>query len=104
MFQTKIQLEEGQRLTLVELGSSLTVAGWDGQDVQIRLRDGQSGDLTIEQAESGPAVSARVACEVRVPDSLPVKIRQARSNVHVKKIVDLIELGNENKSAHLPLV
>lgn len=89
MFKTTIQLEEGQGLTLVEFASSLTVAGWDGEDVQIRLRDGQSGDLTIEQAETGPAVSARMGCEVRVPHSLPVKIRQARANVQVKDIVDL---------------
>lgn len=89
MFETRIQLEEGQRLTLVELGSSLAVTGWDGADVQIRLRDGQSGDLTIEEAETGPAVSARVGCEVRVPANVPVKIRQARANLQVKNIVDL---------------
>jgi hypothetical protein len=89
MFQTVIQIEESQRLTLVEFGSNLTLIGWDREDVQIRLRDGQSGDLTIEQDETGPSVSARVACEIRVPDNLPVKIRQARSNVQVKKLVDL---------------
>jgi hypothetical protein len=89
MFKTTIQLEEGQELTLAELASNLTVAGWDGVDVQIRLRDGQSGDLTIEQAENGPVVSARVGCEVRVPANLLVKIRQTRANLQVKNIVEL---------------
>jgi hypothetical protein len=89
MFETRIPLEEGQRLTLVEMAQDVAIDRWDEADVLIRLRDGQGEDLTIEQREAGPAVSARVACEVLVPSNVPVNIRQALANLKVGGISDL---------------
>jgi hypothetical protein len=89
MFETRIQIEEGQHLTLVEMASDAAVTGWPKADILVRLRDGHMEDLTIEQTETGPAVSARVACEVQVPSSLAVTIRQALANLKVKDLADL---------------
>jgi hypothetical protein len=89
MFETRIRIEEGQRLTLVEMANDATVTSCSDADILVRLRDGQQEDLAIEQTETGPVLSARVACEVQVPSSLPVTIRQALANLKVKELADL---------------
>jgi hypothetical protein len=89
MFEKRIPVEQGQRLTLVEMVGSSKLGVWDEAAVRIRTRDGQETDLTLEQGEAGPAVSVRVPCEVKVPDGTAVSVRQAMSDLKVSGIADL---------------
>jgi ribosome-associated translation inhibitor RaiA len=100
MTETRIQVEEGSRLTLDRMASRVTLIGWDEADVRIRLHEGEEKDLKVEQTETGPVVSARVACDVRVPASLPVTIRQAMANL---KVVELSKLNAEQVRGNLKL-
>jgi hypothetical protein len=83
MFEKQIQVAEGQVLTLLAMAGSLTVTTWDRPDVQLRLHDGAETDLKVESTETGPAVSARVSCDLQVPASLPVRVREAKANLQV---------------------
>ena len=83
MFEKQIQVAEGQVLTLLSMAGSVTVATWDRPDVQLRLRGGAETDLKVESTETGPAVSARVGCDLQVPASLPVQVREAKANLQV---------------------
>jgi hypothetical protein len=89
MYEKRIQIESGQTLTLVEMGHNLVVTAWDKPDVLILLREGERADLVVEETESGPAVSAQVACKVQLPANVPVVIRQALGNLRVGGIADL---------------
>jgi hypothetical protein len=100
MTETRIQIGEGGRLTLDRMASKVTLAGWDETDVRIRLYDGEEKDLQVEQTETGPVVSARVACDVRVPANLPVTIRQAMADL---KVLELSELNAEQVRGNLKL-
>jgi hypothetical protein len=100
MTETRIQVEEGSRLTLDRMASKVTLIGWDEADVRIRLHEGEEKDLKVELTETGPVVSARVACDVRVPASLPVTIRQAMANL---KVLELSELNAEQVRGNLKL-
>ena len=83
MFETRIDLVEGQCLTLTWMASNVSVTGWEGSELLLRLRDGEGRDLTVEDIEDGLAVSARVACEVSVPNGLGVKVREAKANLQM---------------------
>jgi hypothetical protein len=100
MFETRIQIEKGQRLTLVEIAGDLTISSWDEADVLILLRDGEERDLTVEQMETGPAVSARAAGEVKVPAASAVAVRQVLGNL---KASGLVELNAEQVRGNLKL-
>ncbi len=89
MFERRIQVQEGDRLTLVEMTQDVVLVGGDQADVLIRLRDGQEEDLGIEVTEAGPAMSVRAACEVQVPTWLPVTVRQVAGNLKVRGLADL---------------
>lgn len=89
MFEKRFQVEEGQLLTLDKMSGNLALDVWDDADVLVRLPDGEEQDLVVEETEAGLAVSVRVGCEVRVPASLPVKVRQVRANMSVKGISEL---------------
>lgn len=89
MFEKRIHVEEGARLTLVEMAQDLALTGWDQAEVLIRLPEGQEEDLKLEAGEAGPAVSARVACELQIPASLPVTVRQVAGNLKVRGVDDL---------------
>lgn len=89
MYEVRIEIGEGQHLTLSQMAGSTSVSGWGESDVLLRLRDGEEQDLTIEQTAEGPSVSARRGCEVRVPAAMAVKVRQARANLVVKGLDDL---------------
>jgi hypothetical protein len=89
MVEKRIGLEPGQQLTLVEMTGDVSLTGWDEADVLCRLRGGQEGDLTVQESETGPALSARVECELMVPAALPVKIRQAQGNLRVAEMAHL---------------
>lgn len=89
MYEKRIPIEEGQTLTLVEMADSVSVTRWDEADVFFRLREGKEDDLTIEETEQGPAVSAQRPCAVRVPANVPVTIRQVQANLKVEGIADL---------------
>ncbi|MGD9047051.1 MAG: hypothetical protein PVF77_03280, partial [Anaerolineae bacterium] len=88
MFEKRIQIEEGKVLTLLDMRGSLAVATWDQPDVLLRLREGEETDLQVEWTETGPAVSAQVGCDVKVPASLPVKVREAKANMRVTGVSD----------------
>jgi hypothetical protein len=89
MYETRLHLEEGDILTLVEMASNVALTGWDKPDIELRLRDGAAEHLTVEQTEAGPAVSARVGCEIRLPATLPVKIREVKANLKAVGVTDL---------------
>ncbi len=89
MYEKRVEIGEGQTLTLVEMAGSVAMTSWDEADALFRLHDGLEEDLTVEETEEGLAVSARLPCEVRVPSNVPVAIRQALANLKVRGIVDL---------------
>ncbi len=88
MFENRIQIEEGQVLTLLTMRGPVTLATWDQPDVLLRLREGKETDLEVELTEAGPVVSAQVGCEVKVPTWLPVKVREAKANLRVRGVSD----------------
>ena len=69
--------------------SNASISAWDQIDVLIKLPSGREADLTVEQAEGGPSISARQTCEVRVPAGLAVQVREAKGNLAVKGISSL---------------
>jgi len=89
MFEQKIEIADGQCLTLTWMASDVSVTGWEEPYVLLRLRDGEEQDLTVEDTGEGPAVSARVACEINVPRTLAVKVREAKANLHGSGILRL---------------
>jgi hypothetical protein len=89
MLEKQIPVAEGQVLTLLAMAGNLTVSTWDRADVQISLGDGAETDLKVESTETGPAVSSRVSCDVRVPVSLPVRVGEAKSNLQVTGVAAL---------------
>ena len=86
MIERRIQVEDGDRLTLTAMARDVKVAGWDEGDVLIRLQEGGEEDLTIEQTEDGPVVSARMPCEVYMPAALPLTIQQVSGNLRVTRL------------------
>ena len=56
MFENRIQIEEGQVLTLLTMRGAVTLATWDQLDVLLRLREGKETDLEVELTETGPVV------------------------------------------------
>ena len=89
MYQTRIQLEEGQSLTLAKMLGSTSLAGWDEPDILILLKDGGEEELTVETTETGPVVSSLRRCEVKVPTAVPVTVQEAQSNLKVAGLADL---------------
>lgn len=86
MYETRIEMAEGQCLTLTWVASNVRVAGWEGPEVLLRLHDGEERELTVEDTQDGPAVSARVACDVKVPRDVEVKVRESKANLQVSGI------------------
>jgi hypothetical protein len=91
MYEKRIPAAEHERLVLAEMASALTLVGWDETDILVRLHDGREEDLTVEVTPEGLVLSAKVACQVRVPAALPVKIRQAHSNLDVRDLQSELE-------------
>jgi hypothetical protein len=89
MVEKRIPLEGTEQLTLVEMAGNLAIEAWDQPELLIRLHDGREEDLTVEDTEAGPVVSAKVSCSMQVPGSLPVTVRQAMGNVKVDGLADL---------------
>jgi hypothetical protein len=89
MFEQRIDIQESESLTLAKLLGNASIAAWDEAGVLIRLPAGEEADLTVEQAEGGPSVSARVSCEVHMPAGLPVQVREAKGNLSATGISSL---------------
>jgi hypothetical protein len=89
MFEKRIQIEEGQSLTLLAMMSDVAVTGGDEGEVLLRLRDGEESDLKVEETEEGPAVSARVSCKVQMPATTPLRIREVKANLRVSGLSHL---------------
>jgi hypothetical protein len=89
MYEKRIQMEEGQALTLVEMERDVSLVGWDEVDVLFRLRDGVEEELSVEETETGLDVSARLPCEIWLPSHVQVVVRQALANLKVKGIGSL---------------
>ena len=89
MYEKRIALEGAQQLTLVEMAGNVLLEAWDQPELLIRLPDDRPEHLAIEQTEAGPALSARVSCEIQAPGSLPVVVRQAMGNFKVDGLADL---------------
>lgn len=89
MFEQRIEVQEGEILTLAKLLGHASIAVWDEPDVLIKLPAGEESQVTVEQAEKGPSVSARVHCEVRVPAGLAVQVGEAKGHLQVKGISSL---------------
>ena len=89
MYEQRIPVEGAARLTLVEMEQNVAVMGWDEAEVLVRLPKGAVEDLSIEETEEGPAVSAKVDCEVCVPAGLPVQVVEVKGNLAAKEIKTL---------------
>ena len=89
MFEQRIEIQEGQSLTLAKMLGSASITAWDEADVLIKLPAGQEGDLQVEQAEGGPSVTARVTAEVSMPAAVPVQVGEAKGNLSAKGIASL---------------
>jgi len=89
MFEQRIEIQEGESLTLAKLLGNASIATWDEADVLVKLPRGEERDLEVEQAEGGPSLSVRQTCEVRVPAGLAVQVREAKGNLAVKGISSL---------------
>jgi len=100
MFEIRIQAAEGSLLTLDEMAGNLVLTSGDRTDILLRSRDGHEEDLTIEDTAAGPAVSARMTCEVQVPASVLVSVRQVAGNL---KATGLAELNAEQVRGNLRL-
>jgi hypothetical protein len=81
MLERRIQIEEGSQLMLEDMAGDVTLMGWDEADVLVRFPDGGEEGITIEATEQGPALSAQVPCEVKVPRSVAVVVRQVAGNL-----------------------
>ena len=89
MFEQRIEIQEGQSLTLDKLLGNAAIAAWDEADVLIKLPHGEERDLQVEEGENGPSVSARQSCEVSMPAGLSLQVREAKGNLAVKGIATL---------------
>jgi ribosome-associated translation inhibitor RaiA len=65
---------------------NVAVTGWEEAEVLVRLPTGAAEDLSVEQTEDGPAVSAREDCEVYVPTGLPVSVVEVKGNLAAKEM------------------
>ncbi len=90
MFEKRIEIQEGESLTLAKLLGHASVSTWDEASVLIKLPTGEEPDLTVEQTEGGPCASARQHCEVYVPAGFPVQVGEAKGHLEVKGIPSLI--------------
>jgi len=86
MFEQRIEIQEGQSLTLDKLLGNASISAWDEADVLIKLPRGEERDLVVEEGEGGPSVSARQSCEVWMPAGVPLQVREAKGNVAVTGI------------------
>ena len=89
MFEQRIEMQEGQSLTLEKLLGNASISAWDEADVFVKLPRGEERDLIVEEGEGGPSLSVRQNCEVRVPAGLALKVREAKGNLAVKGISTL---------------
>ncbi len=89
MFEKRIEIQEGESLTLAKLLGHASVSTWDETSVLIKLPTGEEPDLTVEQAEGGPSASARQHCEVFVPAGVPVQVGEAKGHLEAKGIPSL---------------
>ncbi|MBN1661321.1 MAG: hypothetical protein JXA93_23205 [Anaerolineae bacterium] len=89
MFEKRIEIEGAERLTLLEMAGNVALEGWDERALLVRMRDGQEEDLTLEEGESGPVLSARTDVEIRLPGDLGVNARNVHGNLAVDRIVEM---------------
>ncbi|MGD8472599.1 MAG: hypothetical protein PVH95_00660 [Anaerolineae bacterium] len=89
MFEQRIQIQEGESLTLSKMLGNASLTAWDETDVLIRLATGAEADLQVEQADGGPSVSARVTAEVYMPAAVPARVGEAKGNLSATGISSL---------------
>jgi hypothetical protein len=89
MLEEKIEIQPGQTLTLLEMADDVVLCGGDEDGVVVQMQDGEEPDLIVTQVEAGPAISARRACEVHLPGSVPVVVRQAMGNLKASELSSL---------------
>ena len=89
MFEMRIQATQGSLLTLDEMAGNLVLAGEDRADILFRSGDGHEEDLRVEETATGPVISARMNCEIRVPSSVLVSVRQVAGNFGAKGLAEL---------------
>ncbi len=89
MFEIRIQVTEGNLLTLDEMAGNMVLAGEDRTDILFRSRDGREEDLSVEETATGPVISAPMNCEIRVPSSVQVSVRQVAGNLRAKGLAEL---------------
>ncbi|HSJ58052.1 MAG TPA: hypothetical protein VLC95_12780 [Anaerolineae bacterium] len=89
MFEKRIEIQDAQQLTLVDMAGNVTLEGWDERAVLVRLRDGEEEELIVEQGEAGPAITARNNVEIRLPSDLKVKARNVRGNMAADGLTEL---------------
>jgi hypothetical protein len=86
MFEKRIPIQEGTCLTLDEMAGDVTISGWDRDEVLIRLGDDGADRLQIEPTDDGPVLSAQASCEIQMPASSPIAVRQVSANLAIKGV------------------
>ena len=100
MIEMQIQAAAGGLLTLDEMAGNMVLVGEDRTDVLFKSRDGHPKDLRIEEPEAGPTLSARMNCEIRIPPTVTVSVRQVTGNL---RATGLGELNAEQVRGNLRL-
>ena len=88
MIEMQIQVTGGL-LTLDEIAGNMVLHGEDRTDVLFKSRDGQEQNLRVEDTDAGPVVSAQMNCEIRVPPTVTVSVRQVTGNLRAKGLTEL---------------
>jgi hypothetical protein len=100
MFEKRIPVEGAQQLILADMAGNVALNAWDETDVLVQLSDGEEELLTVEETKEGLVLSTPVSCQVRVPATLPVIVRQAHGNL---KVAGLASLNAEQVRGNLKM-
>jgi hypothetical protein len=89
MFERRIQIQEGESLTLSKMLGNASIAAWDEADALIKLPTGAEADLQVDQADGGPSVSAKVTAEVYMPAAVPARVGEVKGNLSATGVSNL---------------
>jgi len=89
MFEQRIQIQEGESLTLSKMLGSASITAWDEADVLIKLPSGDEAELEVEQADGGPSVLAKVTAEIYMPAAVPARVGEVKGSLSATGISSL---------------
>lgn len=83
MLEKRIAIQEGDALTLTDMASNVTIAGWDQADLLIRVQSDSESDLGLREVQDGCELAAKSDTEIRAPAWMSISIRQVAGNLKV---------------------